>query len=685
MRSCVGTALVGVLLVIPCEEVRSQDDRPGQAQPGGRSEGPSTERIAEVVRDLDGDGHVDRAGEAFVLRAVLTGPPVSRAVGQVRGFRFYVQDLTGGLRVESEEEPDASPGAMLELRGVLGEYRGMPTFDLESMAVVGSNHPLRPEPVSLGQLDRERSCGLLVQVRGGFVAPGDGEKHVAIRAGEDRLRLFLRPAKDYASLLAKLKDGDELEVVGHLEQYTQEDDLFGGYRLRPRSLEDVQLAPRVEDAGRTWPLLAGLAALLFAASGLFAYKARRSARRFETPEGQRMHALGTMAGGVAHEFNNYLLAIKGFAELARDELPEGSEGRQHVNEVLAASSRAKALIDQILSFSRTQPDELVPLDLAGALRESMRLLRGVMPASVQIVERLSAGSEQVVADAGQISQVILNLGSNASNAMPGGGVLTVTLERAELSQQQRRSLGLPQAPAYALIEFSDTGCGMSKDVRSRAFDPFFTTRRQAEGTGLGLSVVHGIVKRHRGAIDVHSVEGKGSTFRIYLPILGGEAVPAPASEPAGEAVTALEETTGSEVDQRDAEPVTASEQDLVLVVDDQRNLTALVERLLGQLGMRTKIANDGRSAVRALEAAPEAFSLVLSDLAMPGMTGVELAHRVRELRPGLPFVLMTGNATALEEQDVAAAGIRRIVNKPFGLEDLRDLFDDVLSRNGRAS
>ena len=281
--------------------------------------------------------------------------------------------------------------------------------------------------------------------------------------------------------------------------------------------------------------------------------------------------------------------------------------------------------------------------------------------------------------------MILNLGSNASNAMPGGGVLTVTLERAELSQQQRRSLGLPQAPAYALIEFSDTGCGMSKDVRSRAFDPFFTTRRQAEGTGLGLSVVHGIVKRHRGAIDVHSVEGKGSTFRIYLPILGGEAEPAPASEPAGEAATVLEETTGSEVDQRDAEPVTASEQDLVLVVDDQRNLTALVERLLGQLGMRTKIANDGRSAVRALEAAPEAFSLVLSDLAMPGMTGVELAHRVRELRPGLPFVLMTGNATALEEQDVAAAGIRRIVNKPFGLEDLRDLFDDVLSRNGRAS
>ncbi len=661
-------------------------------------EGGGVERIAEVVRDVDGDGHVDRAGEQLVVRGTVTGTPIERLFGERRGARFYVQDVTGGIRIEGAAWVDLALGDVLQVRGVLGEYRGMPTLAVDaggSVEVVrsssaGGARPIPPKEVQLARLNREATCGSLVRVRGAVAYEG---KHYCVDQGEDRLRLFLRPASAFQSFTSDLQEGDTIDVTGHLEQYAEKGALFGGYRLRPRDVEDVLVIDEVAGAVRgMWLLWVGVAAVsLAAAAGLLLWQQRRGAG-FESPEAQRMHALGTMSGGVAHEFNNYLLAIAGFAELARDESPEGSEVRQHLNEVLAASSRAKALIDQILSFSRTKEDELVPLDLSKALRESLQLLRGVMPASVQLVSELSSACGEVVADPGQISQVILNLGANASNAMPQGGVLTVSLEQVELPEKQRRALGLPQAEAYAMIQVEDTGCGMGAEVRRRAFDPFFTTRRQAEGTGLGLSVVHGIIKRHRGAIDLRSAPSEGAKFRIYLPVQGEYRAPA---GPVGASAVATDDATDDAAASPGVAPPAsagvgetgpgaqqASESRCVLVVDDQRNLTALLERLLAQLGLRTKIANDGDAAIRALTSSRADYCMVLSDLAMPNMTGIELAERVRAERPGLPFVLMTGNASGLDDSAVEAAGILRVVTKPFGLSDLRELIEDVLPARG---
>lgn len=611
--------------------------------------------IADVCVDADHDGFADRAGEVVRVFGAVTAAPFPAFRSDEREYRFYIEDDSGGVRVVQPSLDgllELTAGVAVELEGEVGQYNGMPVLRLVRILRITSSPGVVPRDVRWESFDGEALCGSLVSVHGPISYE---DKRYFIGEGDDRIRLFLRPSKEYVPFVSEIGEGYEVEVVGIVEQFSSKPPFQGGYRLRPRGLPDVMvvvpfLARREFRVGA----LVGLGCLV-ALFGWLALRWRRAKSELEAPEVQRMHALGTMAGGVAHEFNNYLLAIVGFAELAREELPAGAAARGHLDEVLAASGRAKALIEQILSYSRTKDGELDRVDAAEAVREGLRLVRAVMPATVEVVERFATDLGSLAADRGQLNQVLLNLGTNASRAMPNGGTFTVGMERVEIDDNQRRDLRLPCSGAHLLLEVSDTGGGMTEDVRDRVFDPFYTTRERAEGTGLGLSVVHGIVKRHRGAIAVESTVGKGTAFKIYLPVAqGSEPL---ASEPAGEEAVVVA-------------PGTLSNAGRVLLVDDQRNLTRLVERLFERMGFEVMTANDGMQAFALVARDPAAFSLIVSDLTMPKMSGLELARRVRELREDLPFLLMTGNASSLDHERLVDVGVDAVLTKPFGGAEL---------------
>ena len=374
-------------------------------------------------------------------------------------------------------------------------------------------------------------------------------------------------------------------------------------------------------------------------------------------QSQKMEAVGTLAGGIAHDFNNILGAIIGYTELASMESPENGEIQSLLSEVLKASHRAKDLVRQILTFSRRQQPDRVPLNLADCIHESVRLLRATLPVSIQLVTRMES-QPIVLGDSSQIQQVLINLATNAAQAMPNRpGTLTITLRDREVESHRPPGVlpGLQPGP-YAELEFNDNGEGMDPTTLKRIFEPFFTTKKPGEGTGLGLAVVHGIINDHRGEIEVDSTPGVGTTFRIYIPV--------------------CQESQSAE--NKIIPPAQMGQGQRIIVVDDEVDLTHVVKKILDRLGYRGSIYNDPLEALACIKAEPGAFQLMLADLSMPGMTGIELAHAVHEHDPDLPFLLITGYGGDLTPEQVAQHGIRAIVSKPVSFRLLSELVHEHL-------
>ena len=356
---------------------------------------------------------------------------------------------------------------------------------------------------------------------------------------------------------------------------------------------------------------------------------------------QKLEALGTLAGGIAHDFNNILGAIISFTELARMDHPKDAELQENLGEVLKACNRATGLIRQILAFSRRQDPIRVPMQLSPVVREALKLIRSTVPASIAIEMRIDEDLPAVLADANQIHQVLVNLCVNAEHAMRGqSGRLKISVKR------------LPSAPAGAKsmveIAVSDTGHGMSDAIMRRIFDPFFTTKGPGEGTGLGLAVVHGIIEEHKGTIAVESKIGVGSTFRIALPV-------SVSTEP-----------------NRLAEPVrrVPGTGQRILFIDDESALLSSAAQLLGYQGFRVESCGNPEEALEIVRRDPQRFDAIISDLAMPQMTGMEVAREVLLAAPRMPIILMTGYAGDLTLDEVKAAGIYDIIPKPIDFDSL---------------
>jgi PAS domain S-box-containing protein len=352
---------------------------------------------------------------------------------------------------------------------------------------------------------------------------------------------------------------------------------------------------------------------------------------------QKLEALGTLAGGIAHDFNNILGGMLAYTELAALENRDRPELLSHLREVTLAGKRASGLVGQILSFSRQQRQERKAVSLGRVIDEAMKLLRSTLPASLQIVVSLPGSLPDVLADATQMHQVVMNLCTNAAHAMGGRGRLSLVLEVA-----QGALPGAEPGAACVRLVVSDTGHGMDETTLGRIFEPFFTTKQPGDGTGLGLAVVHGIVSDHGGSIRVQSVPGRGTSFTISLPVAE-----------AREAAVAL------------AVPeIPAGRGQRILLVDDEKMLCEAGRRFLERAGYAADACTAAEDAWQRVQREPDAFAAVVSDLTMPGMSGLDLAARIHAIRPDLPVLLTTGHAGGLTTEMLAELGVRELLQKP---------------------
>jgi len=364
-------------------------------------------------------------------------------------------------------------------------------------------------------------------------------------------------------------------------------------------------------------------------------------------QSQKLEAMGTLAGGIAHDFNNILAAILGYGEMAQRDCDEGTSLRRHVDAAMSAALRAKSLVERILAFSRSGVGERVPVNVQAVVDEALVAIAASLPTDVRLERKLTAGDAAVLGDATQIHQVVMNLCANAVQAMRSRGTLGVCVQTVHVAEARSVSTAQLAPGGYVKLEVRDTGTGIAPHVLERIFDPFFTTKAVGVGTGLGLSLVHGIVADLGGGIDVDSRVDGGSTFTVYLPWQGT----APAAE-------------------THSEPVAGGSGETILLVDDEEALVRLGEEMMAELGYEPVGFASSAAALQTFRATPQRFDAVLSDEAMPELTGSELAREIRRIRPDIPIVLMSGYVTPALAARARDLDISEVLAKPLVARDI---------------
>jgi len=383
-------------------------------------------------------------------------------------------------------------------------------------------------------------------------------------------------------------------------------------------------------------------------------------------QAQKMQAIGTLAGGIAHDFNNILMAIIGYADMAMEEVQEGSTAWQHLDQVFKAGQRAKDLVKQILAFSRQSEQERQPVQIVLIIKETLKFLRASLPTTIVIRQKVSSGSGLVMADPTQMHQVLMNLCSNAAHAMrEKGGALEVSLMDVDITAEDTTARSDLKAGAYVKLTVSDTGHGMDREIMERIFDPYFSTKGPGEGTGMGLAMVHGIIKSYGGSIIAHSERGKGSTFQIFIPRIDSEVG-----------------NDGIE----DAEPLPRGTE-RILFVDDEEMLVNMAELMLDRLGYEVTATTSSLEALDVFRTRPEAFDLVITDQTMPIMTGAKLAEKMLQIRPDILIILCTGYSESINPERAKAIGIREFIPKPLVRREIartiRRVLDEGTSGKGK--
>lgn len=362
-------------------------------------------------------------------------------------------------------------------------------------------------------------------------------------------------------------------------------------------------------------------------------------------QSQKMEAVGSLAGGVAHDFNNILMAIIGYTEMALYKISEASPARNDLEQVLRAGSRATDLVKQILAFTRQTEQEQRPVRAIPIIQEVLKLLRSSLPSTIEIHQEITVidGNDIILGDPTRIHQVLMNICTNAAHAMrESGGILSVNLSSIEIDAKIIRQYPDLKQGDYLKLTITDTGQGMDKAVMEKIFDPYFTTKGPLGGTGLGLAVVRAIVKSHKGAIAVSSEAGRGSSFQIFLPRHGNEFKPEP-----------------------ETQKYFSSGKERILFVDDEKALVELAQKMLVFLGYKVTAEINSTTALEIFRSQPDAFDLVITDMTMPNLTGMALAKELLAIRPDIPIILCTGFSELVSEKQAKETGIRKFVMKPF--------------------
>ncbi len=365
-------------------------------------------------------------------------------------------------------------------------------------------------------------------------------------------------------------------------------------------------------------------------------------------QSQKMQAIGTLAGGVAHDFNNILTAILGYAELSQARCDNGSLIYKNLEEIIRASDRAAHLVDQILKFSRQSEKNVATLKISLIIKEVLKLLRASLPANIELTSDIS-NTIYVKADPTQIHQILMNLCTNAYQSLEGKrGVINIRLKSVTLNPSQGVKIGSLPHGQYACIQVTDNGIGIPESLHQRIFEPYFTTKKINEGTGLGLSVVHGIVNDHGGAVALQSTPGKGSCFSVYLPEV-------------------IEDTLGNIVQGKSTKSPGVHR---ILIVDDEQPIVYYMANVLEQYGYLVATSISSMHAYQLFINRPDDFDLVITDMGMPGMTGLELATELKKIRPSIPIVLCTGYSEHVTVDNFKEKGLAGFIAKPFNAKGI---------------
>ncbi len=474
------------------------------------------------------------------------------------------------------------------------------------------------------------------------------------------------PAPEEPALAARLA----IQPGMQLRRFGDGSDHLVSFNRLPRYGLGVMLTRSLQAALLGWrqtvQLTAAAALLLLAIMVVAVLVVQRANRRrgeaqlalqLQRTRASRLESLGTLAGGVAHDFNNVLASIVGFGEMAQDAAAPGSAQARHLDRVLQAAQRGQALVERILAFGRGGARSAMVFELQPVVEEVLALLAASLRPGVVLERALDAAGARVRGDPTQAFEAVMNLCANGMQAMPQGGLLTVRLERAQVTAERVLSHSVLARGPWLVLSVGDQGGGITPGVMEHLFEPFFTTRSKDQGTGLGLAVVHGVVAEFGGAIDVQSRPGQGARFTLYLPESTAAldlAAPAPGPVPAGRGQT-------------------------LLVVDDDPGLVAMAEETLRGLGYAPVGTSDPRRALQMLREAPQRFAALITDEAMPELGGTALASAVHAFAPTLPVLLVSGFGGAQLARRAAAAGVTRVLAKPLARAALAQALSEVLA------
>ena len=393
-------------------------------------------------------------------------------------------------------------------------------------------------------------------------------------------------------------------------------------------------------------------------TGLKDLEKERQRAEYRLRQSQKMEAIGTLAGGIAHDFNNILSAIIGYSELCLLDAKRGSKIENNLNEVMRAGKRARDLVKQILAFSRHTEHESKPVQIGPIAKETLKMLRSTLPTTIGIQQNIAPELDNVMADPTHIHQIIMNLCTNAAHAMQnGGGTLSVSIQNSRLPDQTA-TLSVDLKPGkYLRLTIADTGHGIPNDIMEVMFDPYFTTKKHGDGTGLGLSVVHGIVKSYGGTIHVKSEIGQGASFDVFLPAITGQQ---------------------HHLDTKNSPLPSGSER--ILFVDDELPLVEMGKKMLESLGYEVVTRTSSIEAVELFRQKPDGFDLVITDMTMPNMTGDNLARTLMDIRPDIPVILCTGYSNQITQSQAKALGIDAFLFKPVVMEKLACSIRETLDK-----
>ncbi len=389
----------------------------------------------------------------------------------------------------------------------------------------------------------------------------------------------------------------------------------------------------------------------------------KSAEEKETLENQlrqsqKMEAIGTLAGGIAHDFNNILAIILGYAEMAYEEIQQQKFPLEYLERISTAGRRAKELVRQILTFSRKDNTIKQPVMMDLVVNEAIKMLRSSLPATIKITTTINNDCGKIMADPTNLYQIIINLCSNAQYAMEQNGTLTIELFRRNLNDHEIKGPENQPGGAYVVLSIGDTGSGMDTATIERIFEPFFTTKPVNSGTGLGLSVIHGIVTDLNGFISVESKSGQGSLFKIFFPAL---------------------ENTAPEPQKTEKEEPLPTGNEQILIIDDESSIIEVMEMMLGRLGYKVHGISESPRALELIRADPARFDLIITDQSMPNLSGAELAQEVKKINPNLPIILCSGYSSVMDKEKAKAIGIKNFLIKPVGKEKLAHVVRETLN------